>query len=221
MLDFRSPMGFVAGVVEIVFESSGAVSPDPQVSMIPSCDRFNCGRARFEHAEPEAAIRLGLPATHEKAFLDDPTVPDRVKPDLIEVDAFLALWRDIQLEANDELIPVHIRTLDLKIMNFVVRVPPLGFSFHRLAPLEFCHIAGHRLTAHDVVGPEFLTGGLQFALGAHVGESFCQLLRIHDVKSFSAPRPRYYYRSHCEVPKATADNGLRRGRRIGEDVCPE
>src|SRR5262245_1696199 len=107
-----------------------------------------------------AAIRLGLPATHEKAFLDDPTVPDRVKPDLIKVDAFLALWRDIQLEANDELIPVHIRTLDLKIMNFVVRVPPLGFSFHRLAPLEFCHIAGHRLTAHDVVGPEFLTGGL-------------------------------------------------------------
>jgi hypothetical protein len=64
------------------------------------------GRARFEHAEPEAAIRLELPATHEKAFLDDPTVPDRVKPDLIEVDAFLALWRDIQLEANDELIPV-------------------------------------------------------------------------------------------------------------------
>jgi hypothetical protein len=39
-------------------------------------------------------------------------------------------------------------------MNFVVRIPPLGFSFHRLAPLEFCHIAGHRLTAHDVVGPE-------------------------------------------------------------------
>jgi hypothetical protein len=153
-------LGFAAGVDEIAFESSGAVSPDPQVSAIPLCDRFNCGRARFEHAEPEAAIRLGLPATHEKAFLDDPTVPDRVKPDLIEVDAFLALWRDIQLEANDELIPVHIRTLDLKIMNFVVRVPPLGFSFHRLAPLEFCHIAGHRLTAHDVVGPEFLTGGL-------------------------------------------------------------
>ena len=99
-------LGFVAGVVEIVFESSGAVSPDPQVSTIPLCDRFNCGRARFEHAEPEAAIRLELPATHEKAFLDDPTVPDRVKPDLIEVDAFLALWRDIQLEANDELIPV-------------------------------------------------------------------------------------------------------------------
>src|SRR5262245_17749159 len=115
---------------------------------------------RFEHAEPEAAIRLGLPATHEEAFLDDPTVPDRVKPDLIEVDAFLAPWRDIQLEANDELIPMHIRTLDLKIMNFVVRAQPLVFSFHRLAPLEFCHIAGHRLTAHDVVGPEFLTGGL-------------------------------------------------------------
>src|SRR5215813_5641397 len=153
-------LGFVAGVVEIVFESSGAVSPDPQVSTIPSCDRFNCGRARFEHAEPEAAIRLGLPATHEKAFLDDPIVPDRVKPDLIEVDAFLALWRDIQLEANDELIPVHIRTLNLKIMNFVVRVPPLGFPSTALRPLEFCHIAGHRLTAHDVVGPEFLTGGL-------------------------------------------------------------
>src|SRR5262249_23294213 len=30
------------------------------------------------------------------------------------------------------------------------------------------------------------------ALGAHVGESFCQLLCIHDVKSFSAPRPRNY-----------------------------
>src|SRR5215510_3930967 len=98
-------------VVFVLILRCGAVSPDPQISTIPSCDRFNCGRARFEHAEPEAAIRLGLPATHEKAFLGDPTVPDRVKPDLIEVDAFLAFWRDIQLEANDELIPVHIRTL--------------------------------------------------------------------------------------------------------------
>ena len=44
-----------------------------------------------------------LLAPHEKAFLCDPAVPHRVKPDLIEVDALLALWRDIQLEANDEL----------------------------------------------------------------------------------------------------------------------
>src|SRR5260370_16018988 len=34
----------------MVFESSGAVSPDPQVSTIPSCDRFNCGRARSQMA---------------------------------------------------------------------------------------------------------------------------------------------------------------------------
>ncbi len=34
----------------LVFESSGAVSPDPQVSTIPSCDRFNCGRARSQMA---------------------------------------------------------------------------------------------------------------------------------------------------------------------------
>src|SRR6516165_5105057 len=31
-------------------------------------------------------------------------------------------------------------------MHFVVRIPPLVFSFDRLAPLELCHIAGHRLT---------------------------------------------------------------------------
>src|SRR5271169_4468389 len=43
----------------------------------------------------ELAIRLGLRAAHEEAFLDDLTVPDRVKPDLIEVHAFLALWRDL------------------------------------------------------------------------------------------------------------------------------
>src|SRR5215469_12320607 len=50
------------------------------------------------------AIRLGLRAAHEEAFLDNLTVPDRVKPDLIEVHAFLALWRDLSLKANDELI---------------------------------------------------------------------------------------------------------------------
>src|SRR5262249_20226487 len=63
-------------------------------------------------------------------------------------------------EANDELIAVHIGTLDLEIMHFVVRLPPFVFSFARLAPLEHRHIAGHRLAAHDVVGPELLTSGL-------------------------------------------------------------
>src|SRR5262249_5235180 len=151
--------GFVAGVVEIVFESSCAVSPDPQVSTIHRTIDSTAG-AHVSTAEPEAAIRLALPATHEKAFLGDPAVPHRVKPYLIEVHSSLTLWRDIYLKANDELIPVHIRTLYLKVMNFVVRVPPFGFSFHRLASLEFCHIASHRLTAHDVVGPKFLAGGL-------------------------------------------------------------
>src|SRR5215470_2152106 len=74
--------------------------------------------------------------------------------------AFLALWRNLSLEANDELIAVHIGTLDLEIMHFVVRFPPFAFSFDRLAPLELRHISGHRLTAHDVVGPELLTSGL-------------------------------------------------------------
>lgn len=41
------------------------------------------------------AIRLGLRTAHEEAFLDDLTVPDRVKPDLIEVHALLALGRDL------------------------------------------------------------------------------------------------------------------------------
>src|SRR5215472_2585782 len=92
------------------------------------------------------AIRLGLRAAHEEAFLDNLTVPDRVKPDLIEVHAFLALWRDLSLKANDELIAVHVGTLDLEIMHFVVRFPPFAFSFDRLAPLELRHISGHRLT---------------------------------------------------------------------------
>src|SRR5262249_13930609 len=118
-------------------------------------------------------------AAHEEAFLDNLTVPDRVKPDLIEVRAFLALWRDLSLEANDELIAVHIGTLDLEIMHFVVRFPPFAFSFDRLAPLEHRHIAGHRLAAHDFVGHELLTSGLYFALRAHVGESFRQLLGTH------------------------------------------
>src|ERR1700747_1606312 len=105
------------------------------------------------------STQLGLRAAHEEALLDDLTVPDGVKPDLIEVHAFLALWRDLSLKANDELIAVHVRTLHLEIMHFVVRFPPLAFSFDRLAPLELRHISGHRLTAHDVVGPEFLTSG--------------------------------------------------------------
>jgi hypothetical protein len=169
-------------LVEIVFERRRLANPQAFDGRVID---FNCWRARFEQAEPEAAIRLRLSITHEKAFLDDPAVPDRVKPDLIEVHAFLSLWRDIRQEANDELISVHIRPLDLKVMNFVVCIPPLSLSLYGLAPLEFRHIAGHRLTAHDIVGPEFLTGGLQFALRAHIGKSFCQLLRIHEVKSLS------------------------------------
>jgi hypothetical protein len=59
-----------------------------------------CFLTQSGHAAPswsiqimKPAIRLGLRAAHEEAFLDDLTVPDRVKPDLIEVHAFLALWR--------------------------------------------------------------------------------------------------------------------------------
>ena len=63
------------------------------------------------------AIRLGLRAAHKETFLDDLTVADRVKPNLVEVHAFLALWRDLSLKANDELIAVHVGTLDLEIMQ--------------------------------------------------------------------------------------------------------
>jgi hypothetical protein len=59
-----------------------------------------CFLTHSGHAAPswsiqimKLAIRLGLRAAHEEAFLDDLTVPDGVKPDLIEVHAFLALWR--------------------------------------------------------------------------------------------------------------------------------
>jgi hypothetical protein len=69
------------------------------------------------------AIRLGLRAAHEEAFLDDLAVPDRVKPDLIEVHAFLALWRDLSLKANDELIAVHVGPLTLKLCTS-------WFAFH-------------------------------------------------------------------------------------------
>ena len=60
------------------------------------CSRKKIGR-RFEasaHVElrrVELAVWLGLRAGHEEAFLDDLAVPDLVKPDLIEVHAFLAL----------------------------------------------------------------------------------------------------------------------------------
>jgi len=47
--------------------------------------------------------------------------------------AFPALWRD---KANDELIAVHVRTFNLEVMHFMVRIPPLAFSLNRLAPLE-------------------------------------------------------------------------------------
>ena len=78
-------------------------------------------------SDHETGDPLGLRAAHEEAFLDDLTVPDRVKPDLIEGHAFLALWSDLSLEANDELIAVHVGTLNLEIMHFVVRFPPLVF----------------------------------------------------------------------------------------------
>jgi hypothetical protein len=51
--------------------------------------------ALVELGRVELAIRLGLHAAHEEAFLDDLAVPDGVKSDLIEVHAFLALWRDV------------------------------------------------------------------------------------------------------------------------------
>ncbi|MGA8970330.1 MAG: hypothetical protein WB499_14035, partial [Pseudolabrys sp.] len=35
----------------------------------------------------------------------------------------------------------------------------------------------------------------------HVGESFCQLLRIHDIKSLSAPRPRNYTDPIARFPR--------------------
>jgi TIR domain-containing protein len=126
----------------------------------------------------------GLRAAHKEALLDDLPVLDRIKADFVEVHAFLALRRDFHLEANNKLIAVHIGTLDLGIVHLVVRIPPLAFSFDRFAPFEHRHVTSHRLTAHDVIRPEFLTGGVEVALRAHVGESLRKLLRIHDVTSF-------------------------------------
>ena len=51
--------------------------------------------ARSRPIDRLSPIRLGLGAAHEEAFLDDLTVMDRVKPDLIELHAFLALRRDL------------------------------------------------------------------------------------------------------------------------------
>ena len=72
----------------------------------------------------------GLPTAHKEALLDDLTLPDRIKADFIEVDAFLALRRDFHPEANNKLIAVHIGTLDLDIVHLVVRRK----SLRRLSP---------------------------------------------------------------------------------------
>ena len=163
-------------------------------------------------------MQLGLRAAHEEALLDDLAVLDRVKADFIEAQAILTLGRDFHLEANDELIAVHIGTLDLDIVHLVVRIPPLSFSFDRLAPFEHRHFAGHRLAAHDVIGPEFLAGGVELALRAHVGESLRELLRIHGITSslyhvLSAART-VVVAARCGVSKATAERG---GPLFGKD----
>ena len=50
----------------------------------------------WPHPLAQLTPRLpGLRAAHEEAFLDDLTVADGVKADLIEVHAFLAFGRDI------------------------------------------------------------------------------------------------------------------------------
>ena len=79
------------------------IAPVPFSSMRPSDSQSNTanisGRSvastLVELWRVELAKRLGLGAAYEEAFLDDLTVPDRVKPDLIEVHAFLALRRDL------------------------------------------------------------------------------------------------------------------------------
>jgi len=80
-----------------------SIPPAPFNSMRPSDAQSNTAKisqrsvasALVELWRVELTIRLGLGAAHEEAFLDDLTVPDRVKPDLIEVHAFLALGRDL------------------------------------------------------------------------------------------------------------------------------
>src|SRR5262249_4289251 len=141
-----------------------------------------CGQSRYDLVH---CICLLLPkADHEQALLDNLAVLDRVETDFIEAQAILTLGRDVHLEAHDELIAVHIGTLDLDIVHLVVRIPPFAFSFDRLAPFEHRHFAGHWLAALDAIGPEFLTGGVELALRAHVSESLRELLRIHDITSF-------------------------------------
>src|ERR1700722_8440859 len=138
------------------------------------------GGRRLRTLARDRAIRPRLRAAHKEAFLDDLAVLDCVKADLIEVQALAALGRNVHLEADDELIAVHIGTLDLDIVHRVVRITPFAFSFDRLAPSEHRHVAGHRLAAHDVVGPEFLAGGVELAFGTHVSESLREILRFHD-----------------------------------------
>jgi hypothetical protein len=119
-------------------------------------------------------------AHEEEAFLDDLTVFHGVETDLVHVRALTALRRHVHLEAHDELIAVHIGTLDLEIVHGVVCVPLRAFAFDRFATFEFRHVAGHRLAADNVVGPVFFAGGVKLAFAAHLGERFRKILRAHE-----------------------------------------
>jgi len=113
------------------------------------------------------AMPLGLRAAHEEAFLDDLTVPDRVKPDFIETHAFLALWRDLSLKANDELIAVHVGTLNLELCTS-------WFAFHH-SPFPSTALRPLSSAISPVIGPRLTMSSDQNFLPAASSSPFAHM----------------------------------------------
>src|SRR5262249_42287412 len=119
------------------------------------------------------------------------------------------LGRDVHLVVDDELIPVHVGTVDLYAVDLVVLGPPLALAADRAFALHLVHLARHRLDADHFLVPILLASLVETPLLAERHEIVRNVLGVH----------RHLHRSMDEgaAEDTTVVRGwhARRGPRIG------
>src|SRR4051794_3195392 len=112
------------------------------ISIAPRRQPARDSRAPWRSATPPGRQHL---LAVEEPLLCDLAVPDRVEPDLIHALTLAAgLLGDVHLEADDELLAVHLGAFDDKAVHGVGILPPFALAPNGILAADFCVVA-HRL----------------------------------------------------------------------------
>src|SRR6185437_2619638 len=132
---------------------------------------------------PNAGLDSGR---EEEPLLGDLAGPQAVERHLVHLHALaVVLVGHVHDEADGELVAVHVRALDLHVVDIVVLRPPLALGAGGALAASLPLVA-HRFDAQYVLGPVFLAGLAELTLPAQRHQVLRDFLRVHRLPPFAA-----------------------------------